>query len=122
MSMADQSDNETVPGTVFTPRQVRVLKIAVIAMGLILVGGFAFVLAAIVYQASHATQGKAGTAVAGGPSASFELPVPPNATISAMSLEGNRLAVQVSGADGSEIVVLDLASGKVAARVRLTPK
>ncbi len=37
---ASEPDNTPLPGTVFTPRQVRVLKIAVIVMGLLLVGGF----------------------------------------------------------------------------------
>jgi hypothetical protein len=41
MAAASEPDNTPLPGTVFTPRQVRVLKIAVIVMGLLLVGGFA---------------------------------------------------------------------------------
>ena len=53
MSAAGETNSSPVPGTVFTPRQVRILKVAVIAMGILLVGGFAFVLAAIVYQASR---------------------------------------------------------------------
>ena len=57
MTAASEPDNTPLPGTVFTPRQVRVLKIAVIVMGLLMVGGFAFVLAAIVYQASQVGQG-----------------------------------------------------------------
>ncbi len=56
MAVASEPDNTPLPGTVFTPRQVRVLKIAVIVMGILLVGGFAFVLAAIVYQASQGGQ------------------------------------------------------------------
>ena len=53
MAVSSEPDNTPLPGTVFTPRQVRVLKIAVIVLGILLVGGFAFVLAAIVYQASR---------------------------------------------------------------------
>jgi hypothetical protein len=60
MAVASKPDNTPLPGTVFTPRQVRVLKIAVIVMGILLVGGFAFVLAAIVYQASKGGQSAAG--------------------------------------------------------------
>ena len=44
MAVASEPDNTPLPGTVFTPRQVRVLKIAVIVMGILLVGGFAGVL------------------------------------------------------------------------------
>ena len=54
--------NAPLPGSVFTLRQVRLLKIAVIVMSVLLVGGFAFVLAAIVYQASHPRQASMGTA------------------------------------------------------------
>ena len=60
MAVMNEPDNTPLPGTVFTPRQVRVLKIAVIVMGILLVGGFAFVLAAIVYQASKGGQSGAG--------------------------------------------------------------
>ena len=43
MAVASEPDNTPLPGTVFTPRQVRLLKIAVIVMGILLVGGFALV-------------------------------------------------------------------------------
>ena len=66
MAIADEPDNTPLAGTVFTPRQVRALKIAVIVMGILLVGGFAFVLAAIVYQASKGGQEGAPAAVLGG--------------------------------------------------------
>ena len=118
MAVASEPDNTPLPGTVFTPRQVRVLKIAVIAMGILLVGGFAFVLAAIVYQASKGGQSAAGvgTTPAGIES---ELPVPQGATITAMSLDGDRLALHLDSAGGPEIVVLDLRSGAVVSRVKL---
>ena len=41
MAVLNEPENTPLAGTVFTPRQVRVLKIAVIVMGLLLVGGFA---------------------------------------------------------------------------------
>ena len=47
MAVISEPDNTPLPGTVFTPHQVRVLKVAVIVMGLLLVGGFAFVLALV---------------------------------------------------------------------------
>jgi hypothetical protein len=109
-------------GTVLTPRQVRILKIAVIVMGVLLVGGFAFVLAAIVYQASHPVQDAGVTSVPGQGAPSIDLPVPAGAAVTAMSLDGNRLAVHLSGPSGPEIAVIDLASGKVVAHVRLKPE
>jgi hypothetical protein len=38
-----------------------------------------------------------------------------------MSLDGNRLAVHLNGPAGPEIAVIDLATGKVIAHVRLKP-
>jgi hypothetical protein len=113
-----------LPGTVFSPRQVRILKLAVIVMGILLVGGFAFVLAAIVYQASHLKQNGIASAPAQSPEGTpgIDLPLAEGATVSAMSLDGNRLALQLNGGEGPEIVVLDLQSGKIVARVKLKPQ
>ena len=125
MSVASEPESSsTVPGTVFTPRQVRILKIAVIVMGVLLVGGFAFVLAAIVYQASRPAQigvGAGAPVIAGEGGLNIDLPVASGAAVSAMSLDGNRLAVHLNGPAGPEIAVIDLAAGKVVAHVRLKP-
>jgi hypothetical protein len=124
MAVAGETDSGPVPGTVFTKRQVRILKVAVIVMGVLLVGGFAFVLAAIVYQASHPAQDRATAinAVPGQRGRSIELPVPAGASVAGLSLDGNRLAVQLEGPSGPEIAVIDLASGKIVAHVKLKPQ
>ena len=114
--------NTPLPGSVFTPRQVRLLKIAVIVMGVLLVGGFAFVLAAIVYQASHPGQAGMATSASLDAAPRIDLPVGRDATVAAMSLDGSRLALHLTSAAGPEIVVIDLGSGKVVARVRLKPE
>jgi hypothetical protein len=123
MAAASEPDNTPLPGTVFTPRQVRVLKIAVIVMGILLVGGFAFVLAAIVYQASHGGQAMQPVAAqtVGGPetSALSELPIPKDATVTSLALDGNRLALHLTAPAGGEVIVMDVASGKVLARIKL---
>jgi hypothetical protein len=119
MEVAGEPDNTTLPGTVFSPRQVRLLKVAVIVMGLLLVGGFAFVLAAIVYQASRGGQdGATGGAAANG----VELPVAKDATVGALSLDGDRLAIHLNSGAGPEIAVVDLKTGKIVARIRLKPQ
>lgn len=124
MSVAGDADSGPVPGTVFTKRQVRILKIAVIVMGVLLVGGFAFVLAAIVYQASHPAQDagaqRAGMA-AGEGARTIDLPMAPGASVAGLSLDADRLAVQLVGPSGPEITVIDLASGEIVAHVRLKP-
>jgi hypothetical protein len=120
MAVISEPDNTPLPGTVFTPRQVRVLKVAVIVMGLLLVGGFAFVLAAIVYQASKGGQDGAGGA--GGTGVETDLPIPKDATVTSLSLDGDRLALHLNSPAGPEIAVVDLKTGKVIARIRLKPQ
>ena len=126
MAVASGPDNTPLPGTVFTPRQVRVLKIAVIVMGVLLVAGFAFVLAAIVYQASRLGE-KATPAVAtvSPPMAealASELAIPIGAEVTTLALDGDRLAVHLRSQASAEIAVIDVRSGKVLARVKLKPE
>ncbi|MGV1015104.1 MAG: hypothetical protein ACOYB4_09060 [Methyloceanibacter sp.] len=118
MAVTDEPDNTPLPGTVFTPRQVRLLKIAVIVMGILLVGGFAFVLAAIVYQASQIS--KSDTALIPATSGiAVELAIPSDATVTSLALDGGRLALHLQSSEGPEIVVIDLATGKVLTRIKL---
>jgi hypothetical protein len=121
MAVASEPDNTPLPGTVFTPRQVRALKIAVIVMGVLLVGGFAFVLAAIVYQASKGGQSAAGLGEAPG-GVESRLQIPKDATVTALSLDGDRLAIYLNSAAGPEIVVIDVGTGMVISRIRLQPQ
>ena len=122
--MAEEGESP-VPGTVFTPRQVRLLKHAVIAMGILLVAGFAFVLATIVYQASRPVQYATVTsapALAEGEARDIELPAPFGADVSGISLDGDRLAVHISTMSGPAIAVIDLATGEVIAHVKVKPQ
>jgi hypothetical protein len=121
MAVLDESENRPLPGTVFTPRQVRVLKIAVIVMGLLLVGGFAFVLAAIVYQASRGGQDRDASAPPLG-GMDVEFAIAKDASVTALSLDGDRLAVHLDSAAGPEIAVVDLRTGKIIARIKLKPE
>jgi hypothetical protein len=113
---------------VFTPRQVRALKIAVIVMGVLLVAGFAFVLAAIVYQASRlGEKPEPAAAAVTAPMAlpeglASELPIPVGAEVTTLALDGDRLAVHLKSQAGAEIAVIDLATGKVLSRIKLRPE
>lgn len=118
MAMASEPDNTPLPGTVFTPRQVRMLKIAVIVMGVLLVGGFVLVLATMVYQASQIKNESAVKAsVPAGMDA--ELAIPLDATVTSLALDGDRLALHLQSSAGAEIAVIDLKTGQVLSRVRL---
>ena len=118
-----ENQSDIVPGTVFTARQVRILKIAVIAMGVLLVAGFVLVIAVIVYQAS--SLGESGAPEQSAAKPAYPAPlrpgliVPEGMSISNMALDGNRLAVHLSGPKGSEIAVIDLGTGTVVRRIPL---
>ena len=121
MAVTSEPDNTPLPGTVFTSRQVRALKIAVIVMGILLVGGFAFVMAAIVYQAS-----KLGDKKVPAPSAAtvtapaVALSLPQGATVTSMALDGDRLALHLQTGAGPEIAVIDVTTGKVLSRIKIS--
>ena len=124
MTSPANDDDTPIPGTVFTPRGVRVLKIAVIVMGVLLVGGFVAVLAAIVYKAGQLGEGEetaspppAEISPAAAPVSGEAFSLGDGAEIVSMALDGDRLALQVKGPQGSEIVVLDLRTGAVVSRV-----
>ena len=118
-----ENQSDIVPGTVFTSRQVRILKFVVIAMGVMLVAGFVLVIAVIVYQASslgdsaEPVQSTVQTAYPAAPGPG--LSVPDGMSISHMALDDNRLAVHLTGPRGSEIRIIDLGTGAVVQRIPL---
>jgi hypothetical protein len=91
MAILNEPDNTPLPGTVFTPRQVRVLKIAVIE------DGYSAGRRLRLRARRHRLSGIAGRARDGAPAAVLgegagELAIAKDATISSMSLDGGRLA------------------------------
>lgn len=122
MAVTSEADNSPVPGTVFTPRQVKALKIAVIVMGVLLVGGFALVLGAIVYQASRLGQDAPTRDQAVSDQGAAQVTVPQGAKVTAMDLDGGRLALHLTGNAGPEVIVIDVGSGRVLARIKLKPE
>ena len=114
-----KSPFDILPGTVFNARQVRILKFVVIVMGVLLVGGFVLDIAVIVYQASSIGE-SAAPARAVIPAAPLQgVIVPKGMTISHMALGRNQLAVHLTGPGGSEIRIIDLATGKLVRRFPL---
>ena len=125
MMAEPDAQNETIPGTVFNARQVRTLKIVVIAMGVLLLGGFAFVISAIVYQATRMGESESVASPArtmGNQSGELRLDAPSGTTIQGVTLDGKRMAVHLTGPNGAEIAVIDVDKGRVIARIRLQPK
>ena len=51
-----------------------------------------------------------------------ELLVGKDTSVTALSLDGDRLALHLNSAAGPEIAVVDLRSGKIVARIKLKPE
>lgn len=116
-----------MPGTVFTPRQVRVLKWVVIGLGVMLVVCFGLVIFGLVYQASNIGQATEAPVMQEGVAASAAAPVvaldaESGQSVAGVTLDADRLAVHLKGAQGEEIAVIDLKSGRVLRRIKVSPR
>jgi uncharacterized protein YcfJ len=118
-------DDPSEPGEqaaiVLGDRHLRLLKIAVIAMGVVLVLGFVAVIARIVYLVGRGGE-TATTTVSQPIRDAARLALPSGAVIRNLSLSGSRLAVHYDSPRGSGIVILDLATGAPAARIDIVPE
>lgn len=100
-------------------RLQRNLKIAIAAMGLMMLTG----LGAIAYKiiaASGAsrTAGGAVTAIAGAPGGEIGVELPKGAKVISVSVSGNRLAVHHESPAGTGIAIIDLDTGRRVADVK----
>ncbi len=121
------ADNQPLEGTVMTPRQVGILKVIVIVMGLLLVIGFTVMIIALVYQAAQLGKGKTDhpaivKSKANARTSDIDLSVPQGSKVKAMSLNGTHLVLHLENQKGDEITILDLQTGKVIRRIRLKPQ
>lgn len=115
-----KSSSEPLPGTIFTLRQVHILKWAVLIMGVILIVGFALVMAAIVYQAKNLSESSPVPSTTSSSAAVRALAIPKGMSISHMAFDDNRLAVHLQGTTGSEIRIIDLGTGEQIQRIPVT--
>lgn len=130
-----QSTSEIPP--MYSPAQMRQLKVAVIAMGVILLLGFAVVIGRIVYLVNSgprpAATAAAPTGAHGGaaPASLAQLPqaqagaalsLPKGAVVRQMALSGNRLAVYYEGPDGAGVRIVDLATGGAGLTLPIVPE
>lgn len=127
------------------PANIRMLRFAVLGMGLILVMGFGVVIARIVYLTTRApavssglqssvsqpavsqpsdgrslTGQRGGTLAVAGLAAQIGLALPAGSKVRSHTLSANRLSVhyETAGADG--IVILDLETGQPISRILIT--
>lgn len=109
-------------GIVLGERQIRMLRIAVIAMGVILVLGFITVIARIVYLVNRGSDTGTATTISQPMPDKARLALPTGASVRHISLAGQRLAVHYESPGGSGIVILDLQTGRPVSRVEIVPE
>jgi hypothetical protein len=119
----------TPPGHSFTPRQLRILKAAVIIMGVLLVLGFGLLIIGIYLQASK--MGKPPTAApaalpmtAAPQSGQTALPIAieSGAQLHEAFADQGRLILHLKRQGESEFAVIDLATGRETQRITLKPR
>ncbi len=102
---------------------MRVLKIATVAMGVLIVLGTTVILVTIVKRTMSAPTGSgpAGVGLAGSPEKPFAtlLDEPVGTAIAGIAAVHDRLAVQLHGGGSDRIVLIDPVSGAVVGRVTL---
>lgn len=122
----ETSEDQSMPvGATMTPKQVRMLWIAVVVMGIMLIVGFFVVVGKIIYEGTKLGKGDDKKA-----DVSLEQPVrvippevrlylPPGSAVKTMTLDGKRLAIYSVSVQGEEITILDLTTGNVVSRVKI---
>ena len=125
-------DAETpAPGQTFTPKQLRILKASVIIMGVLLVVGFGLLLVGIYLQASKIGKAPArtpamnvatGTAATGTATGPLAVAVEPGFELQEVLADQGRLILHLKRQGESEFAVIDLATGREAQRITLTPR
>lgn len=109
------------------PPKIRALRLAVIAMGAVLLVGLAAVVARIVYlttrpPAAVSAFSNPTTAPLSGSllAADISLALPPGAKVRSQSLDGNHLAVHYEAGGLEGILILDLETGRPISQVRIS--
>jgi hypothetical protein len=97
----------------YTPSQMRMLRISVVVMGVILLLGFATVIGRIVYLLNTSKPMEAQSQAAPEMAAPLKVPasveLPKGAVIKHLALSGRRLAIHYETASGAGIRIVDLA-------------
>lgn len=99
-------------------RQVRILKIVVISLGILLLIGFAVVIARIAYLATQPGRG-IGAATA---QQNVNVALPPGAVIRESAVSGDRMTVQFEAPQQTGIVIINLTTGQVVSRIVFSPE
>ena len=103
-----------------SPGQVRMLKIAIVVLGVMIVVGVLAVIARIVYLSSERRQ--QGPVVTTGAAIDGRIALPAGATVQSMALDGARLAVHYNSPSGPGIAIVDAATGRLVTRLTIAPE
>ena len=93
---------------------MRALKYLVIVLGVLLIGCFVAVFAIIGYRLAHPRAATSQAEVK-----EVALPVGAGTQIGQLVMDGDRMALHLSGKDGEEVVVIDVRRGLILSRVKL---
>jgi len=104
-----------------SPAGVKALKIAIVAMGIMIIVGVAVVIGRMIYLASSSPSPVRAHASTRTVPARFAdkiaVALPVGASARQISLNGSSLAILYQGGTGRGIIVIDLASGKEISRI-----
>lgn len=119
MSQSRPGPDPAIEQGPLSPAGVRMLKIAIVVMGVMIVLGLFGIIARMFYLASTRPSPTiaSSTVLAEG-----RLSLPSGAVVKSTTISGDRLALQYDAPAGSGFVVLDLASGRVISRWRIEPE
>jgi len=99
------------------PRML-VLKVAVAVMGVLLVAGFGLVIATIVNRASN-PQSAERVVGPGGQFGVSDIQIDKDDIVRSVNLNEDRMAIHVAGAQGEDIIIVNVKTGKELGRFRL---
>jgi hypothetical protein len=100
---------------------LRALKVAVVVMGVLIVVGVAALGVLIAHRMSGAPRPTTSAPAIDAAVASTILDEPPGTHVASTALAAERLALTLQGGGPDRVVILDLRSGRVVARVGLRP-
>lgn len=99
-------------------RQVRILKIVVISLGVLLLVGFAVVIGRIAYLATQP-----GGGIAAAPAVhDVNVALPPDAVIRQTAVSGDRMTVEYQSPRQTGIIVINLTTGRIVSRIAFQPE
>lgn len=110
------------PADMEIPPQPRmlVLKVAVAVMGVLLVAGFGLVVTTIVHRVSN-PKAEVRVIGPGGQFGTTDVAIEKGDVVRSVNLNEDRMAIHVAGAQGEEIVIVNVKSGQELGRFRLRP-